>query len=106
MISRLFVNHRAFRPTTDIQSFTWIDSATSLEHKFVPVGRPAAEVRSRVLKTNTLSNHYPVWSAICFVAVSPPRPPSLYIAAYLAPLTLIGFSILWLTYMRPVCFLP
>lgn len=49
-----------------INGVTRIDSNTCLDHIFVSIGAPLAEVNSRIIESNALSDHFPVWCALCF----------------------------------------
>lgn len=49
-----------------IGGITRIESGTCLDHIFVSAGRPVVEAHSRIILTNILSDHYPVWASLCF----------------------------------------
>lgn len=48
-----------------IKGITRVESGTCLDHIFVPAGTPVVEVQSRIVLTNVISDHYPVWAAVC-----------------------------------------
>lgn len=51
------------------------ESGTCLDHIFVPAGNPLTEVYSRIIECDVLSDHYPVWVAVCFGNCLPPPIP-------------------------------
>lgn len=60
-----------------IDGITRIESGTCLDHIFLPVGH-VVQACSRIIETNTVSDHYPIWAAVCFnVAINTPTETSL-----------------------------
>lgn len=62
-----FLSSRGFLPV--IAGVTRNASSTCLDHIFVSIGQPLVEATSRIIQSNVISDHFPVWSAFCFESV-------------------------------------
>lgn len=58
-----FFSSNALAPA--IEGITRFESGTCLDHIFLSVGH-VADSYSRIIETNTISDHFPVWVAVCF----------------------------------------